>query len=266
MIRQAAVSGMFYPGNKNGLEKQLSELIIQAEEKKKIIGLISPHAGYVYSGGCAGRGFGQIKLPDKVIVLGVNHRGLGHSFAVDGNGAWRTPLGDCEIDQTLRSELVKDSNIFEIDSEAGREEHSLEVQVPFIQYLNPVAKIVPITVSSMDEDLLLAAGKEIADCLGKNKDVLIVASTDMSHYVDADTAQVEDQKAINKILNLDPEGLLYTVVAEKISMCGVSPTVIMLSAAINMGAEKAEIAEYTHSGKVSGDYNQVVAYLSTLVY
>lgn len=266
MIRQAAVAGMFYPGNKNALVKQLSGLIVQEEKKKRIIGLISPHAGYIYSGGCAGRGFGQIKVPDRVIVLGVNHRGFGHPFAVDGNDAWRTPLGDCEIEKNLRSGLVKNSNIFEIDSDAGKEEHSLEVQIPFIQYLNPSSKIVPVTVSSMDEELLLAAGKEIAGCLGKNGDVLIVASSDMSHYVDADTAQQEDQKAIKKILNLDPEGLFDTVVGERISMCGVSPTVIMLSAAIEMGAEKAEIAQYTHSGKVSGDYHQVVAYLSLLVF
>lgn len=266
MIRQAAVAGMFYPGSRNRLQKQLSELIVETEEKKTIMGLVSPHAGYVYSGGCAGCGFGQIRIPDQIIILGVNHRGFGHPFAVDGNDAWETPLGQCEIDQSLRSELVENSKIFAIDSDAGREEHSLEVQVPFIQYLNSSAKIVPITVSSMDEELLLAGGKEIADCLEKFNDVLLVASTDMSHYVDADTAYQEDHKAIERILELDPEGLLKTVVTRRISMCGVSPTVILLSAAVRRGAKQAEIAEYTHSGKVSGDYQQVVAYLSLMVY
>ena len=266
MVRKPAVAGMFYAGDQRSLENDLDKMIYLSEIKKKVIGLISPHAGYIYSGSCAGRGFGLVEVPDSVIIMGVNHRGFGHPFAVDGNESWDTPLGDVNIDKDLGEKLVEGSNVFGLDSDAGRSEHSLEVQVPFIQYLNHNAKILPITISSMDLDKLMDGGKEIAEILKNEKDSLMVASTDMSHYVSADFAKVQDNKAIDRILSLDPEGLFNTVVKESISMCGMAPTVVMLSAALAVGAQKAEIVEYTHSGHTSGDFNEVVAYLSMIVY
>jgi AmmeMemoRadiSam system protein B len=208
----------------------------------------------------------MIEVPDSVIIIGVNHRGSGEPFAIDGHDSWDTPLGDCKLDEILRSKLVECSKVFAIDNRASLEEHSLEVQVPFIQVLNPGARILPITVASMDMDQLLQAGKEIGRLLKEQPPVLMVASTDMSHYIDAETADVEDHKAIDKISGLDPEGLFEVVTNRRISMCGVSPTVIMLKAALEAGASQTEIVEYTHSGKVSGDFNQVVAYLSMIVY
>ncbi|UCH98525.1 MAG: AmmeMemoRadiSam system protein B [Candidatus Aminicenantes bacterium] len=266
MIRKPVVAGSFYPGESQALKNELEEYIRFADTKKKVIGLISPHAGYVYSAGCAGKGFGQVEVPGTVIILGVNHQGFGHSYAVDGHDRWFTPLGDVEIDDELRKKLVTDSKIFAVDNKASSMEHSLEVQVPFIQYINPDAKILPITISSHDADQLIAGGKEIARLIKDNPDTLIVASSDMSHYVDVETAKEKDQKAIDKILALDPEGLFNVVASERISMCGVCPTTMMLSAALELGAQKAEIIEYTNSGKVSGDYYQVVAYLSMMVY
>lgn len=266
MVRRPAVAGMFYSGDKRSLEMDLDKLIELSADKKKVIGLISPHAGYVYSGGCAGKGFGFVEIPDSIIILGVNHRGFGHSFAVDGHEFWSTPLGEISIDSALGTKLIADSDIFSVDSDAGRSEHSLEVQVPFIQYLNPNAKILPITISSMDLDRLIEGGKEIAELFKNERDMLIVASTDMSHYVKAEFAEVQDNKAIDKILDLDPEGLFNTVVKDNISMCGIAPTVMMLSAALNIGAKKSEIVEYTNSGHTSGDFNEVVAYLSMIVY
>lgn len=265
MVRKPAVAGMFYPGSKKELEKDLEEFV-KFSEGKKIKGLISPHAGYVYSGGCAGKGFGKVKIPEKVIILGVNHRGFGHSFAVDGNECWNTPLGDVSIDNELRTRLVENSSIFSIDSVAGREEHSLEVQVPFIQFINHESKILPITISSMNLNELIAGGKEISELFKENQELLMVASTDMSHYIDAESARVQDQKVIDRILEMNPEGLFETVVKEGISMCGVAPTVMMLSAAIEAGATSAEVVEYTNSGITSGDYRQVVGYLSMIVY
>jgi AmmeMemoRadiSam system protein B len=266
MIRQPVVAGSFYPGESRILKRELEEYIRFADTKKKVIGLISPHAGYVYSAGCAGKGFGQVEVPGTVIILGVNHQGFGHPYAVDGHDAWRTPLGDAPIDHKLREKLVADSKIFAIDTMASAREHSLEVQVPFIQYINPDAKILPITISSHDADLLIAGGKEIARLIKDNPDTLIVASSDMSHYVDAQTAKEKDNKAIDKILALDPKGLFHVVASERISMCGVCPTTMMLSAALELGGQKAEIIDYTNSGEVSGDYHQVVAYLSLMVY
>jgi AmmeMemoRadiSam system protein B len=267
-VRRPSVAGSFYPGSKSALERDLEEYIQFADTKKKVIGLISPHAGYIYSAGCAGKGFGQVHVPGKVIILGVNHHGFGHPYAVDGNDAWSTPLGDAEIDAGLREKLVADSNIFAIDSTAGSSEHSLEVQVPFIQYINPDARILPITISAHDVDGLIQGGKELARLIKENApdDILIVASSDMSHYITAETAKIKDNKAIAKILNLDPEGLFDTVARERISMCGVCPTTMMLSTALDLGANKAEIVDYTNSGEVSGDYDQVVAYLSMVVY
>jgi AmmeMemoRadiSam system protein B len=241
-------------------------MITFAEDRKKVIGLISPHAGYVYSGGCAGKGFGAVEVPDHVIILGVNHRGMGASFAVDGNDSWNTPLGDAVVDKELAQQLVEGSEIFEIDSHAGAMEHSLEVQVPFVQYLNPGAKILPVTISSGNPDRLMEGGREIARLIEGRSDILIVASTDMSHYIDADTAKVLDGKAIDAILALDPEALFNVVMRERISMCGVAPTTMMLSAALELGAETAEVVQYTNSGEVSGDFYQVVGYVSMTVH
>ena len=142
----------------------------------------------------------------------------------------------------------------------------MEVQIPFIQYLNPRAKILPITLSTMNLDHLLAGGKEIGQLVTKNADILMVASTDMSHYISAEKARELDQKAIDRILALDPKGLYETVVGHRISMCGLGPTVMMLTAAIEAGAGKAEVIDYTNSGETSGDFNQVVGYLSMIVY
>jgi AmmeMemoRadiSam system protein B len=267
MVRNPTVHGNFYPGSKNILTEELGKYIPVVENKKKVIGLVSPHAGYIFSGGCAGKGFAAVEVPDIVIILGVNHYGYGHPFAVDGHDSWKTPLGEAEVHKELREKLVKDSEIFGIDSNASIKEHSLEVQVPFIQYRNPEAKILPITVAGGDVQRLMTAGKEIAALIKENKDdVLMVASTDMSHYISVDRAREKDKKAIDKILQLDPEGLYNTVLMERISMCGAASTTIMLSAALELGAQKAEVIDYTNSGTVMGDYSRVVAYLSMIVY
>ncbi len=265
MVRQACVAGIFYPGSQKALARELETLIVSPGNRKKVLGLIAPHAGYVYSGGCAGKGFGAIQIPDSVVIIGLNHRGYGPPLVIDGHDYWETPLGECPVDRELRQKIAGHSDLFTVDHRTGIEEHSLEVQVPFIQMINPGARILPVIVSSMDLAQLLTAGQVIAECLKGRDDVLMVASTDMSHYIDAETAAFEDQKAIDRILHLDPEGLFKTVRTEQISMCGVSPTVIMLKAAVENGAGYAEVVEYTHSGKTSGDYRQVVAYLSLMV-
>lgn len=267
MVRKPVASGNFYPGTKTILTEELGKYVPSNKTKKKVIGLISPHAGYIFSAGCAGKGYAGVEVPGIVIILGVNHYGFGHPFALDGHDSWKTPLGEAEIHKELREKLVKDSKIFGIDSNASIKEHSLEVQVPFIQYLNPEAKILPITVAGGDVQRLQAAGQEIAALIKENNgDILMVASTDMSHYLSVDRAREKDKKAIDKILQLDPEGLYNTVLMERISMCGVASTTIMLSAALELGAKKAEIIDYTNSGTVLGDYSRVVAYLSMIVY
>lgn len=265
-VRRPVVAGAFYPRSKDVLERELEDMIQPLEPRKKVTGLISPHAGYVYSGACAGKGFGRIKVPGTVVILGVNHQGFGHPYAVDGHDSWETPLGEVIVDQELKNRLVEGSDVFAIDGSAGSREHSLEVQVPFIQYMNSGARILPITISSWELEPLLTGGRELGRLLKDNDDVLMVASSDMSHYISAESAKVQDDKAIARILALDPSGLFDVVRSENISMCGVAPAAMMLAAALELGAKTAEVIDYTNSGAASGDYNQVVAYLCAAVY
>jgi len=266
MIRTPSVAGTFYPGDRESLQQEVEGFIRDGDQKKSVIGLISPHAGYIYSGACAGKGFRAVRVPGRVLILGVNHRGAGAPMAVDGNHQWRTPLGDIDVDTELREKLTGNSDVFGIDSLAASEEHSLEVQVPFIQVINPEAKIIPVTVGAHDRAMMKRAGEEIAAMIqGKREEILMVASTDMSHYVSADDARRLDTLAIEAVKEMDPDRLFDTVYSHRISMCGVAPTYIMMTAAGILGATLGEVIEYTHSGKTSGDYDHVVGYLSAVV-
>jgi AmmeMemoRadiSam system protein B len=267
MIREPVFAGAFYPADERLLKMVMEDYITRSSRPREVIGLIAPHAGYIYSGGCAGKVYEQVKVPGNVIIMGVNHQGYGHPVAIDGNDAWKTPLGEARIHKELREKLAAGSNVFSIDSTASRDEHSLEVQVPFIQYINPDAKILPVTVASHDLEELLEGGREIARLIKENVpgDALLVASTDMSHFVDAKTAKRKDHLALRQILKLNPGGLFHVVARENISMCGVHPTAMMLAAALELGAQKAELIDYTNSGEATGDYNDVVAYASLAV-
>lgn len=266
MIRQSVVAGHFYPAEGSVLEQELKRLVPAGARRRKVLGLLAPHAGYVYSGSCAGQGYSRVELTETVIVLGVNHRGAGAELAIDGHDAWQTPLGKVEVDAGLRSRLLASTKLFRLDSEAGRLEHSLEVQVPFIQHGRPRARILPIVVAAQRLDDLLAAGAEIAALVRGDAGLMMVASSDMSHYIPAERARQLDGLAIERMLQLDAEGLYRTVRDRRISMCGVAPAVIMLSAARAAGAAGAELVCYTHSGEVSGDTAEVVGYASLVVY
>ena len=266
MLRETAVAGHFYPADKKLLEKELKKMLIIGQNRQKVLGLLAPHAGYVYSGPCAGQGYGRVALTETVIVLGVNHRGNGAPLALDGNDFWETPLGNVAINSGMRSRLLSASKLFALDNEAGRLEHSLEVQVPFIQYISPGSRILPITIAAHRLADLLAAGHEIASLFKENENIMMVASSDMSHYIPAAKAKELDFKAIGQLLKLDAQGLYRTVQENRISMCGVAPAVIMLSAAKETGATKAELVCYTNSGEVSGDLAEVVGYASLIVY
>jgi AmmeMemoRadiSam system protein B len=266
MFRRAAVAGQFYPADKEFLKQELKKMVTVAPNRRKVSGLLAPHAGYVYSGACAGQGYGRVVLPETVIVLGVNHRGHGAPFALDGNTIWETPLGNVEVNAELRSRLLGISKLFALDNQAGAAEHSLEVQVPFIQYTSPGSRILPITIAAHRLADLLAAGHAIAELIKENDNVMMVASSDMSHYIPAADARELDFKAIERLLQLDAQGLYRVVQENRISMCGVAPAVIMLAAARETGANQAELVCYTHSGEVSGDFAEVVGYASLIVY
>lgn len=266
MFRRTAVAGQFYPADKDTLKKVLKKMVRVAPDRQKVLGLLAPHAGYIYSGDCAGQGYGRVQPAETVIILGVNHRGQGAPLALDNNDAWETPLGNVEVNAGLRARLLANSDLFALDSRANAAEHSLEVQVPFIQHINPGSRILPIAVAAYRLPDLLAAGHEIARLFEEDGNIMMVASSDMSHYIPADAARELDFKAIERVLQLDARGLHRTVQEYRISMCGVAPAVIMLAAAKEAGASRAELVCYSHSGEVSGDDSEVVGYASLIVY
>jgi AmmeMemoRadiSam system protein B len=183
-------------------------------------------------------------------------------------GQWETPLGTVRINETLASAILSRSRMVRDDSVAHLKEHSLEVQLPFIQCLKEQFSIVPIQMMDTRLETCVELGNAIAEAVreqGAEQDVLIVASSDMSHYISAAAAKKKDHKAIQRMLELDAQGLYYTVRDEDITMCGYGPAVAMITACKALGATKAELVKYTNSGEVSGDYDQVVGYAGIVV-
>jgi AmmeMemoRadiSam system protein B len=227
---------------------------------------MAPHAGYIYSGAIAGETFAQVRIPPRVIVIGPNHRGVGHPAAVFPSGSWTTPLGEAAIDADLAQRLLSECPGLLADTAAHRFEHSLEVQVPFLQYLNPDVAIVPICLAHLPLTNLLSMGKALGEALARSgEDVLLVASSDMTHYESAEVARRQDRLALDRVLALDPEGLYRTVSEKRISMCGFMPTALMLAAAVEMGAATASLVRYGNSGDVTGDPSEVVGYAGVIV-
>lgn len=266
MLRTAAVAGQFYSGDKERLRRDVESLMVAATPQSSIA-VMSPHAGYVYSGGVAAKTFSQVIIPDKVVILGPNHHGRGHAAAVYSDGAWETPLGRVEVASELAERLLAECPMAAPDSIAHTYEHSLEVQVPFIQYLSPDSRIVPLCISHMPLNTLLALGDGLARAISSCKDKpLIVASSDMTHYESGEVARKKDFLALDKVLALDPEGLYEVVSEHRISMCGVLPAVVMLQASLALGATKAELVAYSNSGDVTGDQSEVVGYAGVRVF
>jgi len=266
MVRQPAVAGQFYASDPIRLRDQLEKFITVKEKQIKALGAIVPHAGYVYSGAVAGSVYARLKIPKTVVILGPNHHGVGSSAALFPPGEWATPLGNAGINQQLSALLLKYSTLVEEDSIAHQYEHSIEVQVPFLQFLRPDVTIVPICLGFSDYSSCRNMGLSLAKAIGEyDKEVLIIASSDMSHYQPAEVARHEDNLAIHEVLNMNPEGMYSIVKGRGISMCGVIPATTMLVAAIEMGATKSELIRYATSGEVSGDFKQVVGYAGVTV-
>ncbi|MBI5099456.1 MAG: AmmeMemoRadiSam system protein B [Nitrospirae bacterium] len=266
MKRKPAVSGQFYPSSPSGLTEQVRGYIHKDALKEEVIGVVSPHAGLMYSGAVAGAVFSKIKFPHTFILIGPNHTGFGSPVSIMLSGEWLMPTGELKINEDLARKVKKKSDIIEEDTLAHTMEHSLEVQLPFILYYSSDVKIVPVVMMGESLETCRWTGEAIADAIKESGDsVSIVASSDMSHYVTDSTARSKDKKAIDKILALDPEGLYNTVRKEGISMCGFMPVTTMLFAAKKLGARKAELVKYVTSGEVSGDYDYVVGYAGLIV-
>lgn len=266
MIRQAAVAGQFYPGSQSALIRELQILLPAVKTRKKAIGVISPHAGYLYSGSTAGQLLAGIELPRTVVILGPNHHGAGTLAAVSPDDGWQTPLGVVPIEKRLAGLIRQHVPQVELDSSAHRHEHSLEVQVPFLQYLRPDLAIVPLCLAFGDYAGCELLGNGLAAAIQDfGEEVLILASSDMTHYESAATAKRKDSLALERVLAFDAKGLVDVCRAERITMCGVIPAAVMLVAAKALGATAAELVAYTNSGQVTGDEREVVAYAAVAV-
>ena len=262
MIRKPAVAGYFYPSKTDELNSLIDSMVNPEQEKKKAIALVSPHAGYIYSGPVAGALYSSVSLPDKLILLGPSHRMIDSKFAMVREGSWLTPFGEVQVDSEMADKILSQSDLFTVDEAAHANEHSIEVQLPFIQYFNKNVSMVPISIgyhATFEE--LEELGAAVADCAGNaGQDVLIVASTDMSHYVSHEEAKRMDFQAIEEIQNLSPRGLYNVVTLKNISMCGVQPTAGVMVASLLLGAQSASLIKYQTSGEISGNYGEVVGY------
>lgn len=266
-IRTPAVAGMFYPGTEEALENELDRLIPANEgEKVDAIGIVSPHAGYIYSGSIAAETIASVNIPKKIILLGPNHTGLGSRASVMSDGEWSLPNGTVPVDSPLAEKLLGSARLFKRDILAHMKEHSLEVQIPFLLHERKDITIVPVSFMGLSLEDCRIAGKAIAQTItSTGEDVLIVASSDMTHFESQSSAKEKDSKAIDRVLSLDPEGLMRVVRENDISMCGVLPVTVMLFAALELGAKKASLVSYATSGDVSGDYDRVVGYAGMVI-
>lgn len=266
MIRQAAFAGQFYPGSRTSLETEVGKYLDTGATPRKALGVVAPHAGYIYSGPTAGAVYAATIVPQTCIVLSPNHTGMGASAAIMSEGAWSIPTGEVPIDGELADSLKKNCAELKEDVLAHQMEHSLEVQLPFLLARQPELHIVPITLQHLRFDACERIGAAIAQTIKESgKDVLIVASSDMNHYEEHELTKKKDQLAIERVLALDPKGLLATCAENRITMCGVVPTAIMLAAVKALGATEASLISHTTSGDASGDYQAVVGYAGIIV-
>ena len=277
-MRKSTVAGSFYAGSAAGLRRQIEDCFNHIlgpgsipgvpKAERHILGLVSPHAGYVYSGPVAAYGFSQLASegkPKTVVILGPNHRGVGAAVALSREDKWQTPLGELEIDRGVGGQIISAARWAQWDDLAHSWEHSIEVQLPFLQYIyQSEFRFVPIAMLRQDLEVSQDLGKAIATAL-KGKDGLIIASTDLTHYESQSAASKKDHSALEAILSLDAKELAGVVSSHNISMCGPGPVMTMLTACKQLGANKARLLRYATSGDISGDYLQVVGYASVEV-
>lgn len=270
-IRQAAVAGRFYPLFPEDLRKQIelfSKKDKSAKFPKEASGCLLPHAGYEYSGAVAYAVISGVKLKDNLIILGPNHTGMGEPFSIMAEGAWQMPFGRIAINNVLAKKLLSGSSLLKADSLAHQFEHSIEVELALLQYFKEDFTFVPIVIAGNDFESYRRLGAEIAAVIKEmrlEKDTLVIASSDMTHYEEASAARKKDNLAIEAMLALDESQLWSRIRKYDISMCGCGPAIAMLSYAKGVGAKSAELVSYQNSGEATGDYSSVVGYAGIIV-
>jgi MEMO1 family protein len=263
MLRLPAVAGQFYPADPRELTRLIRKFSAEdpVTRKTPVRACLAPHAGYVYSGGVAGAVFARMILPKKIVVLGVRHAPMGEDLAILSEGAWRTPLGDAPVDAALAEKVKAACPILREDAVAHSFEHSLEVEIPFLQVLEPRFSFVPVAVGTLRFEELHELGMGVARVLKESlEEILILTSSDMNHYEPDDVTRIKDAKAIERMEAVDARGLFEVCRKERISMCGLGPAVAMLTAMKELGVERGEVVRYTTSGDVNGDRRSVVGY------
>lgn len=277
-IRRPAFAGSWYPADPEELRREIEKCFLhrfgpgklpeKPSPERKIISVVCPHAGYIYSGPVASHAYyrlAQEAPPDVVVIIGPNHRGFGSPVALMGEGEWITPLGRVGIDEELAKRLFKVSGMFDIDEKTHANEHSIEVQLPFLQYIyGSDFKLIPICMGLQD----LEIGRKIGADLGlvlRDVNAVLIASSDLSHYVPQGVAERDDKMVIDAVLSLDEATLHSRVLSYGISTCGYGPVSAVLFASKILGAKKAELLSYRTSGDITDDYSSVVGYCSIAI-
>jgi AmmeMemoRadiSam system protein B/AmmeMemoRadiSam system protein A len=265
MIRNPVVAGQFYPASAEDLREMIAQLTDVKAEKEEVVGLLVPHAGYIYSGRVTGATISRIKFKETFIIIGPSHTGLGKPYSVMTEGVWRTPLGDVETDTELAKKIVEVSAYVREDDGAQEGEHAVEVQLPFLQYFRSDIRIVPIILAYSRADIYKEIGRDIARAIKElDREVVIMASGDMTHYESQKAASEKDHLAVEAMLELDEDELTRRYEAHNITMCAHGPVVCLISAAKELGVSGAELVKYETSGDTTGDYSAVVGYAGVI--
>jgi AmmeMemoRadiSam system protein B len=278
-IRRAVVAGMFYEGNAEALKAQVESCflhrfgpgklpVVNKNGPRKIVGLVCPHAGYMYSGPVAANAFYELALDGKpgiVAVLGPNHTGYGSALSVMNEGVWRTPLGDVEVDAEVADAIVQETSVLDVDEAAHRREHSIEVQLPFLQYLYGSAfRFVPICFLMQDLESAVEVGRALAEVL-VDRNAVVIASSDFTHYESQASVNRKDLAALKAVEALDEKQFFSILEAQNVSACGYAPIAALITFAKGLGAEKAELLAHKTSGDITGDTSSVVGYAAVTI-
>lgn len=276
-IRRPWVAGAFYPADPERLTRAIDdcfthtlgpgEIPDRRKTERSIFSVVCPHAGYMYSGPTAAHSYHHLASepkPDSVVILGPSHTGLGGAVSMWGSGAWETPLGRLNIDESLARSIIDASDIIDMDETAHLREHSIEVQLPFLQHIYSDVGIVPICMRFQDLETSRGVGSAIAEATA-DMNALILASTDLTHMEPKASAQTKDRGVIERIVAMDEAALQSWVKGQRVTMCGYGPVSAALVASKMLGATKAEALSYSTSGDISGDLSAVVGYASAKI-
>ncbi|MGC8664416.1 MAG: MEMO1 family protein [Nitrososphaeria archaeon] len=278
-VRKPAVAGYFYPSDKDKLISLIEETfksdkigpgkLPPLKEQKEAIGYLVPHAGYEYSGYVAAHAYLEISaLPEgsTFIILGPNHYGIGSPIALPQSEIWETPLGQVKVDTSLRNEILSERSIIDMDDAAHWREHSIEVQIPYLQYIKKDFKILPISMTLMEKEYAVEVAEIIYKKIKDKKNYYIIASSDLTHYEPADSVNKKDEIAINAIIKKDLDEFYRVLRRYDITMCGYGPASVLIHLSNLMGYNSVKLLKHANSGDVTGDYSAVVGYASVGFY